>query len=280
MVIKENSDFIVKYCNLCGWKVPDELIKSVLENNLSKIFCNECGNELMKEKLYVLERDYSFIVESLAKSKDISLRMYYTLKKSSSYKRIEKVAYNFALNVLYNIIEKYDLPRFVKNKNHLQKMIDSKLFICKGQNGFEKLSDQENVKYGGIIYIIKCLKPFDIYPKLKEKVYVGCTWKTKMKRFKEHLQDALKNYMKERIMPKRKIEYAILVAITDYLKNTYLYDNSMKPLDDFIKKKIHKKDNWQIKKVISELANILHNKYFKVDVIEVHRNYETTKNRE
>ena len=99
-------------------------------------------------------------ISNLAKERDINLRMF---KKQANQKRIntiEKVTFEAAMCILYNLMMIYDLPRFVRDDIHLQKMLDGKFFLKKGEKGFENLIDQKNVKYVVLSTLLDLLNLF------------------------------------------------------------------------------------------------------------------------
>lgn len=219
-------------------------------------------------------------INDLAKEKDISLKIFNILVQKEGKTIVEKRAFEVATRRLLKIMKKFDLPRYVKSKRHLQQMIDGKFYISKGQKGFEKFLEQNNVKHGGIIYYIKCKKDFIYFQLLIELIYIGRTWKSKLERFIEHVFDAINSYVENYEMPSRLLECAILLIIEEYLNKKYRYDLEISSLDDFIKYKILGKEKWRVRREIIKIAKKIYDKYFYVEILEIHRNYETTKERE
>ena len=219
-------------------------------------------------------------ISNLAKERDINLRMF---KKQANQKRIntiEKVTFEAAMCILYNLMMIYDLPRFVRDDRHLQKMLDGKFFLKKGEKGFENLIDQKNVKYGGIVYIIRPIESFCIFPGIIEEIYIGVTWKTLIVRFIEHTEDAINSYIEEYDWPNRLIEHLILRAMEDYLSIKYTYTSEISLVRQFIESEILEKEKWEKSRIIKDIAEDLYNTYFQIEVLEAHRNYETAWYRE
>ena len=219
------------------------------------------------------------LANKLVKEKDISLKIFNKLLLKKFKTDVEKSAFKSATKLLIKLMKEEDLPRYVKNIQHLQQMINGKYYISIGENGFDILSNQNKVRYGGIIYVIKCVESLIRFQDISEEIYVGRTWKSKFGRFIDHISDAIKSYMRNFEMPNRLIECAILTAIEDYLRNKYKYDSTIRPLDDFINK-IYKKNEWQIRQALKNIAKEIYSDYFTMKVLEVHRNYETTQDRE
>ncbi|GAH31783.1 unnamed protein product, partial [marine sediment metagenome] len=73
--------------------------------------------------------------------------------------------------ILQNLMTMYDLPRFIRDQKHLQQMLDGKFYYKKGEIGFESLADQKNVMYGGIVYIIRPIKPLVIFKNTLTEIY-------------------------------------------------------------------------------------------------------------
>jgi len=159
-------------------------------------------------------------------------------------------------------------------------MLDGKFFLIKGDSGFENLADQKNIKYGGIIYTIRPIKPFCIFPDIIEEIYIGVTWKSLIDRFIEHTEDAINSYIEEYDWPNRLIEHFILRAMEDYLSNKYSCNSEISLMKQFIESEILEKETWEKNRIIKTLAEDLYNAYFQMEVLEVHRNYETAWYRE
>ncbi|MFX0106147.1 MAG: hypothetical protein ACFE75_11735 [Candidatus Hodarchaeota archaeon] len=219
-------------------------------------------------------------ISNLATDRDISLRMFKSISKKMCMNKIEKTAFEAACSVLIATIKAYDLPRFVKNKTHLQRMLDGKFFLTRGDSGFENFADQENVRYGGIVYFIKPIKSLDVSEGVLTEIYIGVTWKTLIERFIEHTEDAIESYLINFDWPSRLIECLILKALETYIIETYSNDLEISPLNDYIKYNFLGMEKWEKKAEIKKIATILYNKYFYMEVIEAHRNYETAWARE
>ena len=219
-------------------------------------------------------------IYNLAIERDISLRLFKNLAQRMSITKIEKTIIKAACLVLLDTIKTYELPRFVKNKRHLQQMLDGKFFLIKGDPGFENLADQENVKYGGIIYIIRPIRTFCIFPGIIEEIYIGVTWKTLIDRFIAHTEDAINSYIEEDDWPNRLIEHLILGAMEDYLSNKYSCNSEISLVKQFIESEILEKEKWEKSRIIKNIAENLYHTYFQMEILEVHRNYETAWYRE
>ena len=260
-------------------------------NSGNNIFIEPFSNG--KDNKFIIENNYGKLdgemgsttqritnIYNLAKERDINLRMFKTQANQEWKNPIEKVAFEAAINMLHNLMMTYDLPRFVRNDRHLQKMLDGKFFLKKGEKGFENFADQKNLKYGGIVYIIRPIRSFCILQNLIEEIYIGVTWKTLIERFIEHTEDAINSYIEKYDWPDRLIEHLILSALEDYLSIKYACNSEISPVRQFIESKILEKEKWEKNKIIKNLAEDLYNKYFKMEILEAHRNYETAWYRE
>lgn len=220
------------------------------------------------------------LINELAKEKDISIEIFNNFAQKECTTNIEKTAFKTAALILKNLMDSSDLPRYVRDMKHLQRMLEGNFYLKRGESGFVSLADQENVIYGGIVYIIRPIKPLGIFKNVLIEIYIGVTWKTLRERFIEHTEDAIESYIINSDWPSRLIEYLILKALETYLTETYSYDSEISPLNDFIENKILGKEKWQKKSEIEKIATILYNTYFHMEVIEAHRNYETAWSRE
>lgn len=215
-----------------------------------------------------------------AKELDISLRMF-SERASNQYKnKAETKTFETGCLILIEAMKQYNLPRFIKDKAHLQQMISGNFFLKKGDRGFNDFAEQKNLKYGGIVYVIKPVKPFCFNSRVLEEIYIGVTWKTLIERFIEHTKDAINAYIKENDFPQRLIERLILKAIEEYLTTNNKIKLEISPLKNFIENNLLGKKKWRKKQEIKKLAKELFNSYFQMDVLEVHRNYETAWRRE
>jgi hypothetical protein len=219
-------------------------------------------------------------IQKLARQLDISLRMFRSISEKKFTNEIEQTAFNTACLVILDTIRNYDLPRYVKNKNHLQIMLDGKFFLKKDELGFEDLADQINVIYGGIVYIIQPIEPLNISNDVLTEIYIGVTWKTLIERFIEHTEDAIESYLENFEWSNRLIERLILKALEKYLVETYSFDIEISPLFVYFNNKFLEMEQWQQTAEIKKIAKFLFNTYFCIEVIEAHRNYETAWSRE
>lgn len=229
------------------------------------------------EDYFSEERDFIEEINDLAGNNDISLRVFNALTETylTNANDIELTAFEAAALMLYNLMTEYDLPRFVRDKDHLQQMIDGKFYLKRGESGFELLADQKNVRYGGIVYVIKPINQYVIFTDIFELIYIGVTWKTILERFIGHTEDAIKSYIKFDDWPNRLIEHLILRAMEDYLFDQYPCDSETSMIKQFIEFEISGKEKWEKKAVITNIARELFNNYFFMEIIEVHRNYDT-----
>lgn len=218
----------------------------------------------------------------MAEDNDISIRMFNALTEYylTTASDIELTAFEAASGMHYNLMTVYNLPRFVRGEDHLQQMIDGKFYYKKGESGFESLADQKNVRYGGIVYVIKPINQYVIFTDIFELIYIGVTWKTMLERFIGHTEDAIKSYIKVDDWPNRLIEHLILRAMEDYLFDQYPCDSEISLVKQFIESEIKGKEKWEKKAVITNIAQELFNNYFFMEIIEVHRNYDTAWPRE
>ena len=239
-------------------------------------------------KEYEFNKERESIIDSireineLIEKNDISIRMFNALtgRYLSSSNRVELTAFEAATGMLCNLIRTTSLPRYIKDKKHLQKMILGGFYLRKGDKGFAELANQINVRYGGIIYIIKPVKQFCVFPNILTLIYIGVTWKTLLVRFTEHVEDAVDSYMKDSDWSSRWIERLIQTAMEDFFKLQYPYISGISPLKHFIDSEISGKEEWEKKNIIKKIAETLYHTYFDMEVIEVHRNYETALPRE
>ena len=240
-----------------------------LEDNITEFdFLNKPLKEVVK------------LVIDLANNEDIILRIYEKIVNKNSITEVETKAYQIASYLLYQLINQRDLPRYVKSEQHLQQMIDGKFYLFKGEDGFERLLNQSTLDYGGIIYVIKCSIDISNLSNISDLIYIGRTWKSLFERFVEHVYDAITSYMENFTKPSRYLEYLILEVLEHFLKSKYDSNFEGSVLDDFIIKNFSGKEEWQFNKLIEEVADFLYKTYFVMEIIEIHRNYETTKNRE
>ena len=261
--------------NYCGL-----LFSRIRSCQSPKTLCNGAENDIMyKGSLPITQVQF---INKLAKKTDISIRMFNNLAESYAgcTDNVELAAFKAASCILQNLMTMYDLPRFIRDQKHLQQMLDGKFYYKKGEIGFESLADQKNVMYGGIIYIIRPIKPLVIFKNTLTEIYIGVTWKTLIQRFIEHTEDAIEAYIINSDWPNRLIECLILRALEIYITETYSYSSEISPLSYFIEYKIMGKEKWQKKSEIEKIATILYNAYFQMEVIEAHRNYETAWSRE
>jgi hypothetical protein len=159
-------------------------------------------------------------------------------------------------------------------------MLDEKFYLKKCDSGFEKFTDQEDVKYGGIVYIIKPIEPLHISNDVLIEIYIGVTWKTLLERFIEHTTDAIESYLINFDWSNRLIECLILKALEIYLAENSLCDLEISLLFDHFNNEFFEMETWQKTTAIKKIATDLFNTYFCMEIIEVHRNYETAWSRE
>ena len=172
-------------------------------------------NEGVIENLsYRLNENSNLIsqIYALARERDISIKMFEVLANKQYNSKVEKITFDAGCLILIRAIKSYDLPRFIKNEKHLQRMISGNFFLKRGETGFDDFANQKNVKYGGIVYVIKPIKPFCIHSSVLEEIYIGVTWKTLIERFIEHTEDAINVYIVEHDIPNRLIERLIIRA--------------------------------------------------------------------
>ena len=258
-------------CEYPNWLKAQNIRKSI---NIQKNF-QELTQNKSSRTVVLVQR-----VQRLARERDISLKMFKYISERMCINRIEKTQFKAACFVLLDTIRAYKLPLFVKSKEHLQQMLDGKFFLKKGESGFEDLANQDNVTYGGIVYIIRPKKPLNILNNVLTEIYIGVTWKTLIERFIEHTEDAIESYIKNFEWSNRLIEHLILKALEMYLTETYTCDIGISPLHDYIRYEFLEMEPWQQRAEIKKIATDLFNTYFCMEVIEAHRNYETAWSRE
>jgi hypothetical protein len=279
--------------NFCGFPPLEMIENDIIDNKSQSPWLDDSNHTYKNVKLNeknvltgYIEDDSNNInklissISYLATKRDISLRMFKIISKKKFTNKIEKTAFKTACSVLIDSIKTYNLPRFVKNKTHLQQMLNGKFYLSRGESGFENFTVQENVKYGGVIYIIKPIKPLDIFEGVLTETYIGVTWKTLKERFIEHTADAIESYLTNFDFPNRLIEYLILKVLEAYITKNHSNDLELSPLNDYFRLNFLGREMWEKKAEIERIAMVLYNQYFNMEIIEVHRNYETAWARE
>ena len=49
MLEENQNQFTLKYCNICGAKIPDVLDENYIENKIQNFYCMECGRNLTED---------------------------------------------------------------------------------------------------------------------------------------------------------------------------------------------------------------------------------------
>jgi len=214
---------------------------------------------------------------NLAQEHDISIKIFEHFACKENRCRTDQVKFDIGCLILIETIKLYSFPRFIKNKQHLQQMIDGEFYYKKGDNEFDSFMRQSSTKYGGIVYAIKPIKGYlsKIFQKLREEIYIGVTWKSLIDRFIEHLEDAVNAYIEENDMPSRYIEHLLLSALEDYLSKICSFDEDISILQRFIETELLGAEKWKKNHILKNLGRNLFESYFQMEALEVHRNYET-----
>ena len=219
-------------------------------------------------------------IKKLANKKGICLRIFDNLTAKYQKSLVRRKALEGASLILINLIKEKGYPKYVRNKEHYQQLIGGKYYLKKGDSGFEQLANQKNITYGGIIYILRSNIQFSgIFDNI-ELIYLGRTWKTKKQRFIDHVWDSINSYVERSGENSRYIEKLIILAIKDVIRKNPEINLLIPSLDLLFKNEIYYRDNYYIRNLINKIAELLYNEYFSMEIIEVHKNYETTSRRE
>jgi len=196
-----------------------------------------------------------------AKKRAINIKSLKSLYNQFQETEIKQFIFKNAMDLLFKLVDKAKLPRYVEDRELLQLMLFGKYYLKKGEPGFERVIEES---YGGIIYDIICKLIPDVFCDLTGKNYIGRTHKSKFDRLKEHIEISLNPYENH----SRKIEKAIIKALKQEF-NIYGFWEEYQQLSTEMKRK-----------VLQKLIKLLLDKYFDIDIIEVHNNYYTTYKRE
>jgi len=226
--------------------------------NLKKqdfIESNSNSNEEESEKLF-----NSLI--SKAYNKKISLKGFIFLASQPYLSQVEQSIFRKTTIMLESFIDNDEFPKYIATTTLTQLMLDGKTYLTKQDLGFQKAKEQY---YGGIIYDITCKLPLHLFPNFSGKHYLGRTHKRKIERLMEHIDEALKPEDNKN----RLLLQAILTALEQEGFNVVELQNEYNSLKLFLKNLL-----------LKELVMILMEKYFDMDIIEIHTNYHTAPARE
>ena len=212
------------------------------------------------ESYTMLEQTSNGIIEE-ASANGIYLKGFSYISAQQRTSNIEKYIFKTASEVLVSLIEAEELPKFIRERELTQLMLDGKAYLKKGDSGFEEAKKRS---YGGIIYDMFCDLPFSLYSSLSGLHYIGRTHKSLFKRMKGHTENSLTSVENTRL-----IEQAIIAALE--LEG---YDIELLRIE------YEALIPWMKDKLLENLTEILLEKYFKMEIIEVHNNYHSTPARE
>jgi len=196
-----------------------------------------------------------------AKKEAINIKSFRSLYNQYQESEIKQKIFKNATDSLFKLVDRVKLPRYIADRELIQLMVGSKYYLKQGESGFERFIGE---LYGGIIYDIICKLIPEVFSDLVGKNYIGRTHKSKFERMMEHVEASLNPYKNHT----RKIEKAIITALKQEY-NIYLLWEQYYRLSYGMKRK-----------ELQKLTKLLLDKYFDVDIIEVHKNYYTTYKRE
>jgi len=199
---------------------------------------------------------------SQANKKRISLKGFIFLASQPYISQVEQTIFKKAIIMLNTLIDNNEFPKYIPTTTLTQLMLDGKTYLTKQDLGFQKAKEQY---YGGIIYDITCKLPLQLFPNFSGKHYLGRTHKRKIKRLMEHIDEALKPEDSKN----RLLLQAILIALEQEGYNIVELQNEYSSLNPFFKNLL-----------LERLVLILIEKYFSIDIIEIHSNYHTAPARE
>ena len=199
---------------------------------------------------------------SKANNKKINLKGFIFLASQPYISQVEQTIFKKAIIMLNTFIDNDEFPKYIPTTTLTQLMLDGKTYLTKQDLGFQKAKEQY---YGGIIYDITCKLPLQLFPNFSGKHYLGRTHKRKIKRLMEHIDEALKPEDSKN----RLLLQAILIALEQEGYNIVELQNEYSSLNPFFKNLL-----------LERLVLILIEKYFDIDIIEIHTNYHTAPARE
>lgn len=199
---------------------------------------------------------------SKANNKKINLKSFIFLASQPYISQVEQTIFKKAIIMLNTLIDNDEFPKYIPTTTLTQLMLDGKTYLTKLDLGFQKAKEQY---YGGIIYDITCKLPLHLFPNFSGKHYFGRTHKGKIKRLMEHIDEALKPEDSKN----RLLLQAILIVLEQEGYNIVELQNEYSSLNPFFKNLL-----------LERLVLILIEKYFDIDIIEIHTNYHTAPARE
>lgn len=246
--------------NSCGREGKTNLSKDSYRN-----IPHEMENKRLNERNGYENNSLNNIINSLiskANKKKIKLKGFVFLASQPCISQVEKSIFKKACIMLETLIDNDEFPRYIPNTTLTQLMLDGKTYLTKLDSEFQKARKEY---YGGIIYDIICILPLNLFPNFSGKHYLGRTHKRKIKRLMEHIDEALKPEDNKN----RLLLQAILIALEQEGYNIVELQNDYISLNPFFKNLL-----------LERLISILIEKYFVIDIIEIHTNYHTTPARE
>ncbi len=231
-------------------------------------------------------KDIGLKLINKARKKNIFLKYCTSFITQNKLNEIQTKALLFKINELDNIIDSEEFPKYIEEKNLIQLMIDGQYFLKKGDLDFDiiKKGFEGNKRFSsweGIIYKITCKLPNQLYPNLANKLYLGRTYKTKSERFIEHIKDALESFRNNNYDIKKVIRYVEKVIL--YAIELILSTSTDKNDIQYIKELIYNYDELDVRKkdeYYYKIVDFLLEKYIDLEIIEVHRVYDTCPKRE
>jgi len=276
----DESDDVFKDCVSVERIEPADKEKT-FRNNSSIISFQQRKSSNTREPLKLIQKK----IENIAESENIKVKIFKKIAQKTFETKYEKAAFIAASSQLLDLVEKKDLP--IYGAFMVQKQMDDFIvdpnepnYYTRDHKKFIEWVNQNVHKYAEIIYIISPLTGVKLS---KTDEYIGRTRSTKDGRFEGHIKDVLISYFKDMKAPSRPIEKLLFIVMEEVVANEK-YERELEiygcdSLNEFLDvyKKLHKHQ----KKIIREqMVKILLRDYFKMEIVEVHRTFRESANRE
>jgi len=240
------------YDDYTDWIIRARVKEFLGEENYRKLLGKEPPKKYRSSKKRIDDQVIEAIIINIkktAKDKGIKLKMFF--QQLQEFKDppsdIKRVIFESSAILLQKIITQGNLP--VLEARTYQTSL-GKSYIKRGEEGFDYFN-----LYSHVIYEIHSL--FNMGT--DTDIYIGHTEKAIKRRFEYHIDDSIKGYAKEWDFPSRMIEKAILLAIRKEVIDLEQFITEYQALS--IDKRLSVRD---------KLADILLNKYFKINILEKH----------
>lgn len=248
-----------------------------IKSNLIPTDNSNKKENLFIEKTETLKKQQQKVILS---KRDVELKGYNFIRKkiSEAYrdKKIYKKLIEYTEFLLDKIIQSDMFPIYRKGKlrkTDKQKIVDiyeGKNYITIKDKFFKYAKRYKD--YEGLVYEIKFIIPYCNFL-FKDKNYIGFTHRTVDIRFRDHIDEALRQWFLNNINKRKKdlakLNKAIIAALEDKGYNigdlyNYLQDKN-------IGEKI---------KLLQKLVKELKNNCFEINILELHKNERIARNRE